>query len=235
MSVPFSAVGDQFSGSIELIIGPMFSGKTTELIRRIRRHSLAKQKCLVIKYAADNRYSDEELSTHDLSKIPALKCRKLEEAATRAANYDVIGVDEGQFYPDLLEFCEQQANSGKVVIVSALDGTFERKRFNHVVDLIPLAESVVKLTAVCTVCGGEASFSKRITSDTRVEIVGGADIYTAVCRKCYFRSLQQTPAPESNKTPIANRSLHTSPSESPKSHSPVLANPPPSPIPVAFE
>ena len=202
---------DPYTGSIELIIGPMFSGKTTELIRRVRRHSLAKRKCLVIKFAADTRYSDEQLSTHDKHMIPALKCRKLSEAVPFVSGYDVIGVDEGQFYPDLLEFCEQQANNGKIVIVSALDGTFERKRFNSVVDLIPLCESVVKLSAVCTICGATASFSMRTSSDKQVEIVGGSELYTAVCRKCYFENVRKSP-PMTPKTPDTSVSPEINPS-----------------------
>ena len=187
----------------------MFSGKTTELVRRIRRHCLAKRQCVVIKYRGDTRYSEEKLSTHDLAMIPAISCQKLSEVDSKVQNADVIGIDEGQFYPDLLPFCESQANAGKIVIVSALDGTFERKRFNSVDDIIPLCESVVKLNAVCTVCGATAAFSKRIVDDTKLELVGGSDKYTAVCRKCYFaHSLQHKE--ESSKcekeisSPIAN-------------------------------
>ncbi|KAH7832433.1 Thymidine kinase [Monocercomonoides exilis] len=181
-------------GSIELIIGPMFSGKTTELMRRIRRHSLGKRSCVVIKYKKDCRYSEDKLSTHDRSMCEAISCSRLQEAENFVKMADVIGVDEGQFYPDLLEFCEAQANDGKIVIVSALDGTFQRKRFNDVVDLIPMCESVVKLTSVCMICGGTAAFSKRIVADKSVELVGGAEAYTAVCRKCYF-DLDKKPSP----------------------------------------
>lgn len=182
----------RFGGSIELIIGPMFSGKTTELVRRIRRHSLAKRKCIVIKFKQDTRYSVDKLSTHDLSMMDAISVTKLEEALSAVAGADVIGIDEGQFYPDLIPFAEGQANAGKIVIISALDGTFERQRFNDVVDLIPMCESVVKLNAVCTICGGVASFTKRIVKDTSKELIGGADLYQAVCRKCYYEMDQKT-------------------------------------------
>lgn len=195
------------TGSIELIIGPMFSGKTTELMRRIKRHSIAKRKCIILKYNKDVRYSTENLSTHDLLETPALPVSRLYEAAEAVRDADVIGIDEGQFYVDLIQFCEEQANKGKIVIVSALDANYKRERFNDVVDLIPKCESVEKLNAVCTMCGGIASFSMRIVEDKSLELVGGADKYTAVCRRCYFKCLGK------NK------------SEEMKSPSPVLANP----------
>jgi thymidine kinase len=103
-------------------------------------------------------------------------------------DYDVIGVDEGQFFPDLVDFCESAANAGKVVIVSALDGTFQRKPFGTVCDLIPLCESVVKLNAVCMQCSHDGAFSKRITNDTATEVIGGSDMYIAACRRCYMNN-----------------------------------------------
>lgn len=203
---------EPFSGSIELIIGPMFSGKTTELLRRIKRHSLAKRKCIVIKYKNDVRYSVDKLSTHDLSMMDAISCKKLEEAIPYISDANVIGIDEGQFYPDLLSFCETQANAGKIVIVSALDATFERKRFNDVVDLIPMCESVVKLNAVCTKCGGIASFTHRTIANKSVELIGGADLYTSLCRKC-FLEMEERNKEEFKKINVA------------KENSPVIENP----------
>ncbi|KAK2964246.1 putative Thymidine kinase [Blattamonas nauphoetae] len=180
-------------GRIELIIGPMFSGKTTELMRRITRHRLARHTCLVIKYKLDTRYSFDKLSSHDHQMCPAIACSRLSEANDHLKDVQVIGVDEGQFYPDLLQFCETQANAGRVVIVSALDGDFQRKRFNDVVDLIPMAESVEKLTAVCCVCGDTASFSKRIALSSKLQLIGGMEAYQAVCRRCYFDGHVQCP------------------------------------------
>jgi thymidine kinase len=174
------------SGFIEIIYGPMFSGKTTEMYRRIRRHSLAKKNCLVIKYRKDTRYSEEMLSTHDRVMMEAVSCSVLSEVLNVVQHVNVIGIDEGQFYPDLIDFCESMANQGKIVIVSALDGTFERKPFRNVLELIPKAESVVKLNAVCMLCGGVASFSKRLVDSTAVELIGGAETYAPVCRKCFL-------------------------------------------------
>lgn len=177
-----------FRGSIELILGPMFSGKTTELFRRIRRYTFANYRCIVIKYRKDQRYAAAgEASTHDQLMFAANPCERLAEAVDEVANFDVIGIDEGQFFPDLLEFSEKWANTGKVVIVSALDGTFQRKAFGRTLELIPLAEKVDKLRAVCMLCYGDASFTKRIsTDDNRIEVIGGSEAYVSTCRKCFL-------------------------------------------------
>ena len=112
----------------------------------------------------------------------------------------MIGIDEGQFFPDLVEFTEKVANLGKIVIVAALDATFQRKVFGPVLDLIPLAESVVKLTSVCMLCHQSASFTRRLGSEQQVELIGGADKYLSVCRKCFFA----TPS-SSNSVPNKKR------------------------------
>jgi len=113
-------------------------------------------------------------------------CSTLAEVGETATDYEVIGIDEGQFFPDIVTFSEQMANMGKIVIIAALDGTFQRKPFNNILELIPLAEDVTKLTAVCTYCQKDASFSKRIGKETEVEVIGGADKYVAVCRGCFY-------------------------------------------------
>ena len=98
----------------------------------------------------------------------------------------VIGIDEGQFFPDVVEFADRVANLRKVVLVAGLDGTFERKNFNRILELIPMAEIVNKLKAVCMGCGEDAAFTKRLASDDkRIEVIGGAEKYMACCRKCY--------------------------------------------------
>eukprot|EP01135_Chromosphaera_perkinsii_P001080 Nk52_evm30s158 gene=Nk52_evmTU30s158 len=167
----------------------MFSGKTTEMLRRVNRLKLSSLDCMVIKYAGDSRYNSNEdfLITHDNVKFRALACNKLEEALTKAKSCNVIGVDEGQFFPDLIPFCDSMADNGKTVIVSALDGTFERKPFENVTNLIPLSESVVKLNAVCMSCNAEAAFSRRLSSEREVKVIGGLDKYMAVCRTCFHK------------------------------------------------
>ncbi|VDK53572.1 unnamed protein product [Anisakis simplex] len=101
--------------------------------------------------------------------------------------HTVIAIDEGQFFPDIVECCEKLANMGKIVIVAALDGDYNRKEFdNHVLELCPLAEKVCKLRAVCTKCGGDAPFTKRLSDDTEQEVIGGLEKYQAMCRRCYL-------------------------------------------------
>ncbi|XP_056405883.1 thymidine kinase, cytosolic [Hyla sarda] len=185
-------------GQIQVIFGPMFSGKSTELMRRVRRFQIAQYKCLVIKYAKDTRYSKEQLATHDRHTMSAVSACNLSDLCTEALNYSVIGIDEGQFFPDVVEFCEDMANKGKTVIVAALDGTFQRKAFGDILNLVPLAESVVKLNAVCMECYREASYTKRLGAEKEVEVIGGADKYHSVCRPCYFR----------NKPPEGKENLH---------------------------
>lgn len=181
----------------------MFSGKSTELSRRIRRHKIAHSKCLVVKYAGDTRYENEPGSasddggnisstmkssviTHDRQSLPAVPCLRLGEVDNVVHQFDVIGVDEGQFFPDLAEHCERWANLGKTVIVAALDSTFQRKPFNDVLQLVPLAEEITKLSAVCANCSLDASFTKRIDSDNKnVQVIGGAESYVATCRTCH--------------------------------------------------
>jgi thymidine kinase len=176
-------------GHIQLIVGPMFAGKSTELLRRIRRYSIARKRCVVVKFAHDTRYSSDNMATHDKSMLPAKSAVQLGEmdSLSEVQHADVIGVDEGQFFPDLVEYCEKWANAGKIVIVSALDATYQRKPFKEVCDLIPLAEMVTKLTAVCMVCTGDAHFSKRISADTGDRVIGGADKYISVCRHCFLK------------------------------------------------
>eukprot|EP01130_Rhizamoeba_saxonica_P002664 TRINITY_DN12425_c0_g1_i1.p1 TRINITY_DN12425_c0_g1~~TRINITY_DN12425_c0_g1_i1.p1 ORF type:complete len:247 (-),score=49.00 TRINITY_DN12425_c0_g1_i1:55-741(-) len=177
-----------YNGQIQLIFGPMFSGKSTELIRRIRRYTISKRKCVVIKYNMDNRYTNtKRVCTHDQQMYGAIACGILKDVESICNEFDVIGIDEGQFYPDVVEFCEKMANLGKIVVVAALDGTFQRKPFNDILHLIPLAEDIVKLNAVCVRCHQNAPFSQRIGLETAVEVIGGADKYISVCRSCFYK------------------------------------------------
>ncbi|ASK51271.1 Thymidine kinase [Eptesipox virus] len=172
-------------GRIELILGPMFSGKTSELGRRIRRHKIAKRKCVIIKYDKDIRYG-KDIFTHDGVSMTAIATSRLNNLYLNFTDYAVIGIDEGQFFPDIVEFCEEMAKIGKIVIIAALDATFQRIPFGNILNIIPIAEEVIKLSSICTICGESASFSKRITNETEVEVIGGIDKYIATCRKCYF-------------------------------------------------
>jgi len=171
-------------GEIQLILGPMFSGKTTELLRRMRRYQIARRKCVLIKYVGDTRYDNGPcVVTHDQEKQEAFATKHLSDVETDS--FDVIGVDEGQFYPDLVSFCESMANRGKIVIVAGLDGSYLRRPFPTIADLIPLSESIVKLSAICMKCSESAAFTSRLTNETGSEVIGGSDKYMATCRKCF--------------------------------------------------
>ena len=174
------------AGRIELIVGPMFAGKTTEMLRRIDRAELAKKRVVIMKYSQDNRYSQNNVSTHDLQMRVAIPCSILLPHLDECKKFDVIGIDEGQFFPDVVEFSETLANCGKTVIVAGLDGDFRRKPFGKVLDLISRSESLTKLTAICTETGGDACYTQRTIDSQDLEIIGGADIYRAASRTSYF-------------------------------------------------
>lgn len=190
-------------GQIQVIFGPMFSGKTTELIRRLKRYKFANHRCIIIRYAKDNRYASDRVATHDCQYLPAVLATEFRSLSLNYEDFDAIGIDEGQFFPDIVEFCEEMANLGKVVVVAALDGTYQRTGFGNILNLVPLAESIVKLTAVCMSCFSDASYTKRIGSEKEVEVIGGAEKYMAVCRSCHRleNPVKQSPFKE---LPVAN-------------------------------
>lgn len=180
--------GLEFNGSINLILGNMFSGKTTELGRRYNRYKISGKACIMIKYKNDTRYDNAMVVTHDNLKIEAIPCEHLSDVDEQVQNYDVICIDEGQFYDDAPEFCEKWANQGKIVEINGLSGTFNRTPFPIISKLIPLAETVIMLNAICKKTGRCASFTKLLVENTTggVEIIGGLDKYDAVDRHTYF-------------------------------------------------
>ena len=173
---------------IQSIFGPMFSGKTSELMRRIKRHRLAQKECLVINFSGDQRYSTEPaITSHDQISIPALKVSRLSQISESVLEgKEVIGIDEGQFFEDILEKSEEWANQGKIVIVAALDCTFQMKPFKKITNLLALSETVDKLSSVCLDCGRDAAFTKRTIQEDSIELIGGIEIYKPVCRSCYW-------------------------------------------------
>uniref|UniRef100_A0A1I7YBT0 Thymidine kinase n=1 Tax=Steinernema glaseri TaxID=37863 RepID=A0A1I7YBT0_9BILA len=168
-----------------MIVGPMFSGKSTELFRHMNRYELAGKKTVLVKYAKDDRYDSEMASTHDKRKMKALKAIRLCEVIDTIQDYQVIGVDEGQFFDDIVTYAEALANMGKTVIIAALDGDFRREPFPTITRLYALAEKVDKLSAVCRKCSYFASFTARTKPLDEVEVIGGVEMYEAMCRKCY--------------------------------------------------
>ena len=168
----------------------MFSGKTSELISKYDRYTLAGKSCLMIKYRGDKRYSVKEVITHNGIKVNAYSCECLWELeCNNTLNlYDVVCIDEIQFYPDAHIYCDKWATDGKIVIASGLNGTSERKQFKMISKLVPKADNIIFKTAICKESGCDASFSDSKIEKTEEKLIGGADIYRAVDRKTYFTS-----------------------------------------------
>lgn len=184
-----------------MIIGPMFAGKSTELLRRVQKHRISGKKCLFIKYAADTRYSQECIATHDKIKEGAVAVTTLAELGESWKEADVIGVDEAQFYKDAVPFIENAANFGKIVVMSCLVGDAQRDNFGVICDLIPKAEKIKQLHAICKSCHAQASFTicHQQLGESQ-ELIGGADLYEPVCRECYnYLTEQEARRQESTK------------------------------------
>ncbi len=193
------------AGYLELIIGPMYSGKTSRLVEIYKQCKFCNIHVAVINHSIDNRYDDELLSTHDQVKIPCIKTDKLLDIypndicidsdissiprindKLKIATSSVILINEGQFFSDLEEFVKNLLSNNKKIYVCGLDGDFERKKFGQILDLIPLCDKVTKLTSLCSICknGTPGIFSKRITNEKEQTVVG-SDNYIPVCRSCY--------------------------------------------------
>jgi len=180
------------SGRLELIIGNMFSGKSTELIRRINREKSINKKILVINYISDNRYSTNSIATHDNAKVLSLKLEKLSDISIDMINnFDSFFIDEGQFFSDLYKVVTSLVDIyDKHVVISGLDGDFTRSTFGQIISLIPICDKIDKLTAYCNTCkdGTPAPFTKKCkgnNSDAVIDI-GGIEKYIPVCRKHYL-------------------------------------------------
>lgn len=178
---------DGNTGSIEVICGSMFSGKSEELIRRIRRAMIARQKVQAFKPEMDNRFSPDDIVSHDERRIECRKVRSAEEILPLVEeDTKVIGIDEAQFLDNgLVEACEKLAGAGKRVIVAGLDQDYRGNPFEPIPQLLALAESITKTMAVCMQCGAAANKTQRlIDSDERI-VVGAGEAYEPRCRKCF--------------------------------------------------
>jgi len=177
----------KMAGYLELWIGPMFSGKTTQLIQTYKQyHYIGKNMC-VVNYHLDQRYHDTMLSTHDKMMIPCLQTSLLKNIKHDALQSDVILINEGQFFADLFnEVIDLVEVHKKKVYICALDGDFKREKFGSVLDLIPYCDKVTKLNALCSSCknGTKALFSHRLTQEED-QVVIGSDNYMPLCRRCY--------------------------------------------------
>lgn len=172
---------------LELIIGPMFSGKTSRLVDIYKQCKFCNIPVSVINHSIDTRYHDTMLSTHDKVMIPCIKTNKLFDILDIISNTQVIIINEGQFFDDLYITVVSLLSQGKKIYIGGLDGDFERKKFGQILDLIPMCDKVTKLTSLCSICknGNAGIFSKRITLEKEQTIVG-SDNYIPVCRSCYL-------------------------------------------------
>jgi thymidine kinase len=199
------------SGWIEVIVGSMYSGKTEELIRRLRRALIARQRVEIFKPAIDDRYALDAIVSHSELRIPSRSVRSAKEILRHAHEADVIGIDEGQFLGrDLVTVCEQLARRGKRVIVAGLDQDYRGRPFEPMPELLAIAEYITKTLAICMVCGEPANRTYRKTKRGGRVVVGGSDLYEARCRRCFElgpRARYAAPAAPSRGThaPVRSR------------------------------
>ena len=174
-------------GWIEVICGPMFSGKSEELIRRLRRAMIARKRVEVFKPAIDDRYSSDEIVSHgDLrmrSEVVAAAGEIIDRIDWRA---EVVGIDEANFMgPELVDVAQRLADSGKQVVIAGLDTDYLGRPFTPIPDLLALSESITKTLAICVRCGNPAKHTQRLRGSDDLIVVGAADMYEARCRRCF--------------------------------------------------
>ena len=173
------------SGCVEVICGSMFSGKTEELIRRLKRAQFANQKIAIFKPTIDNRYSDVDVVSHDLHSITSTPVDTPVKMLGVADDVQVVGIDEAQFFDDsLVEVVQTLANRGVRVIIAGLDTDFLGKPFGPMPALMAVAEDVQKVHAICVRCGSLANHSHRLSASTNLVELGEKDVYEPLCRQC---------------------------------------------------
>lgn len=180
----------QQQGRIEVICGSMFSGKTEELIRRLKRARIARQRVEIYKPAIDTRYSDNDVVSHDANSIPSTPVESDRSILLMASDAQVVGIDEAQFFDEaIVEVCNELANSGKRVIVAGLDMDFKGIPFGPMPQLMAIAEDVTKVHAICVKCGNLAHVSHRIVKAEQRVLLGEQHEYEPLCRQCYNKAL----------------------------------------------
>ena len=207
-------------GKIELILGPMFSGKSTRLIEQMRKYVYKAKKTIMVKYYADQRYSEKsEVVTHDLIKYDSINCKLLGNSFDTLKQYDVIGIDEGQFFADLVEICEELALMGKIILIAALNGDFRMEPFPVIQRIISKSDKIKLLKAYCFNCHKDAKFSLRIVQSNETVLIGAGEAYKPACREChvFFSKQRENGKLDINKieakdnkenlTPLKNKEL----------------------------
>jgi thymidine kinase len=186
------ATGARPHGQLELICGPMFSGKSEELMRRLRRVGYARKSAILVKPAIDDRYSVNEVVSHEGQRMAARVVGKPEAILALAAGCDVVGVDEGQFMDDsLIDVCEELVERGVRVVIAGLELDYRQEPFGPMPRLLAMADEVAKLKAVCHSCGEAAMYTQRLVDGQpapfsgETVVIGGLDSYQARCRTCF--------------------------------------------------
>jgi len=180
-------------GSIEVICGSMFSGKTEELIRRLKRAKYAKQKVEIFKPAIDTRYDDVKVVSHNSNSINSTPVPSSANILLLANDVQVVGIDEAQFFDlGLVDVCNQLADSGVRVIIAGLDMDYLGKPFGPIPALLAIAEHVTKVHAICMRCGNLANHSHRITNESALVLLGETNNYEPLCRDCFLIAIEKT-------------------------------------------
>lgn len=175
------------TGWIEVITGCMFSGKTEELIRRLRRAKIAKQKVVIFKPNIDTRYSNNSIVSHSEQSLPSILIKDAKEIIELVEDAQVIGIDEAQFFSNnLIDVCNKLADDRKRVIVAGLDMDYRGIPFEPIPQLLSVAEYITKSLAICVECGNPADRTQRKTTSSERVVVGASDVYEARCRKCHY-------------------------------------------------
>lgn len=181
-------LNDPKRGTIEVICGSMFSGKTEELLRRLKRAKIAKQQIEIFKPAIDTRYSEDEVISHDRNSIHSTVVEHSSNILLLASNIEVVGIDEAQFFDmGLVDVCQQLADQGIRVIVAGLDMDFKRNPFGPMPNLCAIADHVEKVHAICVECGRLANYSYRMVANNKQVMLGELQEYKPLCRPCYIR------------------------------------------------
>ena len=184
---------DKYKGEIHLIMGCMFSGKTSELIRNAKRYKSIGKNVLVLNYKMDTRYGDNNIISHDLINEPAYMIESFDEIKndTHLNNLynmsEFICINEAQFFNGLKDFCLNAANNdNKIIYICGLDGDYKQEKFGELIDIIPHCDSVKKLYALCKFCGCKAAFTRRIIKNNEIILIGSSESYVPVCRKHFY-------------------------------------------------
>ncbi len=186
MTIPTIHDSPRNTGWIEVVVGCMFSGKTEELIRRMRRAEIARQRIAIFKPVIDTRYSANHIVSHSEAKLESTPVQTSADVLRLAGDAQVVGIDEGQFFDmGIVEVAETLANQGKRVIIAGLDQDYRGKPFEPMPQLLAIAEYITKTLAICVVCGNPADRTQRTTPSHERVLVGAKDAYEARCRRCF--------------------------------------------------